>query len=84
MFVSAMFSIARRNHGKNIQILRSRQSPRSDLVISFTLRRDFRHLTVISDNLKVISDILVRLSPEKNIVGQIDSIMGARAEQSSP
>ena len=38
------------------------------IIISVTLRSDFRPLTVISDDLRVISDVCLKLSQWKNIV----------------
>ena len=49
------------------------------IYISSTPSCDFRPLVVISDDLRVISDVFVNLSQEKNIVEEIESIMGARA-----
>ena len=39
---------------------------------------------MISDELRVISDVFVKLSQEKNNVEELESIMGSRAEWSSP
>ena len=41
-------------------------------------------MTVFSNYLGVISDVFVKLSQEKNIVEEIESIMGACAERRSP
>ena len=49
---------------------------------SSTLSNDFQPLTVISDDLRVISDVFVTLSQEKYIVEEIELIMGIRAEPS--
>ena len=51
---------------------------------SSMLSCDFRPLTIISDYLRSISDVFVKLSPKKNIVEEIESIMGACVERSSP
>ena len=53
------------------------------LPISSTLSCDFQPLTTISDDLRVISDVFVKLSQEKNIVKEIESMMGACVERSS-
>ena len=45
---------------------------------------DFWPLTVISDDLSMISDVFVKLSQKKNIVEKIESIKGAPVERSSP
>ena len=52
--------------------------------VSTTLCSDFQPLTVISDELRVVSDVFVKLSQMKNIVEEIKSIVGAHAEQSLP
>ena len=51
---------------------------------SSTLSCDFRPLTMISDDLRLTSDVFVKLSLEKNIVEEIELIMGAHADRSSP
>ena len=52
--------------------------------ISSTLSCDFRPLTMISNDLRVISDVFVKLSQGKNIVEEIELIMGTHGEQTSP
>ena len=52
--------------------------------LSSTLSCEFRHLTVISDDLRVIFNVLGKLSQEKNIMEEIKSITCAHAEWSSP
>ena len=49
--------------------------------ISSTLSRP---LTMISNDLRVISDVFVKLSQGKNIVEEIELIMGTHGEQTSP
>ena len=52
--------------------------------ISSTLSCDFRPLTMISNDLRVISDVFVKLSQGKNIVEEIELIMGTHGDQTSP
>ena len=41
-------------------------------------------MTMIYHDLRMVSDVFVKLSQEKNIVEEIESIPGARAERGSP
>ena len=52
--------------------------------ISSTLSCDFRPLTMISNDLRVISDVFMKWSQGKNIVEEIELIMGTHGEQTSP
>ena len=56
----------------------------SHFTISSTLSCDFQPLTIISNDLSVISGVFVKLSQKKIIVEAVESIMGAHGEQSSP
>ena len=76
--------VSKRGPRKNVLKLKQRMS--SALYgISSTLSCDFWPLTVISDDLRVMSDVFVKLSQvKKSIVEEIELIMGACVEQSSP
>ena len=56
---------------------RSVQAPMADSLLFFKFTCDFRPLTVISDNLGVISEACKAIT-ERNIVDEIESLMSAR------
>ena len=57
-------------------IIRICSSPSYVYMISSTLRHDFWPLTMISNDLKVFSDVFLKSSKEKSIVEEIELIMG--------
>ena len=76
--------VSKRGPRKNVLKLKQRMSS-AMFGISSTLNCDFWPLTVISDDLRVMSDVFVKLSQvKKSIVEEIELIMGACVEQSSP